>query len=109
MTRVVKWCYEKKYGKEFSVKKTRAKLKMKGGNQYREKLIKRLNFFQYNKKRHQYKDSECGVYSINFILRLLHGEKFDEINGVRLPDDDVNKCRGTYFHNFKGGKRSSLK
>ena len=26
---------------------------------------------KYNKIRHQYKGSECGVYSMNFIIRLL--------------------------------------
>ena len=24
--------------------------------------------------RHQFKNSECGVYSMNFIIRLLNGE-----------------------------------
>jgi hypothetical protein len=52
---------------------------------------------RYNTNRHQYKNSECGVYSMNFILRLLKGETFDDINGVKIPDDKVNKCRETYF------------
>src|SRR3989338_2563762 len=33
----------------------------------------------YNRTRHQYKNSECGVYSINFILRSLKGESFEDI------------------------------
>ena len=52
---------------------------------------------RYNTNRHQYKNSECGVYSMNFILRLLKGETFNEINSQKLPDDDVNKCREVYF------------
>jgi hypothetical protein len=51
----------------------------------------------YNKNRHQYKNSECGVYSMNFILRLLKGENFEQITSIRLSDDDVNKCREVYF------------
>jgi hypothetical protein len=50
-----------------------------------------------NKTRHQTKNSECGVYSINFILRLLKGESFEEIAGNKLDDDLVNLCRDIYF------------
>jgi hypothetical protein len=50
-----------------------------------------------NKTRHQNKNSECGVYSINFILRLLKGETFEEISGNKLDDDLVNLCRDIYF------------
>lgn len=53
----------------------------------------------YNKVRHQYKNSECGVYSINFILRNLNGEKFDEISKNKVSDDKINECRKEYFSN----------
>lgn len=52
---------------------------------------------RYNKTQHQKKNSECGVYSINFILRLLKGKTFDHITRKRLDDDQVNKCRIKYF------------
>jgi len=52
---------------------------------------------KYNKNRKQYENSECGVYSINFILRLLKGEDFDYISNNKLPDKEVNKCREYYF------------
>lgn len=52
-----------------------------------------------NRTRHQNEDSECGVYSINFILRLLNGESFENITRDKLPDRIVNKCRTVYFHN----------
>ena len=51
----------------------------------------------YNKVRHQYKYSECGVYSINFILRLLKGESFDNICSNITTDAQINECRKTYF------------
>lgn len=54
--------------------------------------------YKFNKIRHQYKTSECGVYSMNFILRLLKGEKFENIANKPTKDDDVNKCRGVYFN-----------
>ena len=61
---------------------------------YIEKKNKSIKF---NQVRHQFKNSECGVYSINFILRLLKGETFEYICNNITTDDDVNKCRETYF------------
>lgn len=55
--------------------------------------------YQYNHYQHQKKDTECGVYSINFIIRLLKGKSFTDITTKRLPDDKVNKCRNIYFAN----------
>ena len=54
---------------------------------------------RHNKTRHQRGSSECGVYSINFILRLLKGKTFDNVTRKRLSDDKVNKCRAIYFGN----------
>lgn len=50
-----------------------------------------------NSERHQYKNSECGVYSINFILRLLKGDTFEQIQSDKTPDDKINQCRDVYF------------
>jgi hypothetical protein len=71
------------------------------------KLMKRIEEFcktvgvtpklVWNKNRHQFKDSECGVYSINFIVRRLDGESFEDITEKLTPDDDINQCRGVYF------------
>lgn len=62
----------------------------------KNKLEKMFNI-EYNKVRHQFKNSECGVYSLNFILRLLNGESFEYITSNITTDDDVNNCRDTYF------------
>lgn len=51
-----------------------------------------------NDKRHQYKGSECGVYSINFIERMLQGDTFEEICNSKIPDDVINKKRNIYFY-----------
>jgi Ulp1 family protease len=53
----------------------------------------------YNKIRHQYENSECGVYSINFIIRMLKGDSFDKICNDKVPDREINKCRAQYFIN----------
>lgn len=54
-----------------------------------------------NRTRHQYEGSECGVYSINFILRLLRGDSFEDITKQRIKDRTINKCRMKYFNNTK--------
>lgn len=51
----------------------------------------------HNRIRHQFKNSECGVYSINFIVRMLKGKTFEEICESRIPDNKINKCRLRYF------------
>lgn len=55
----------------------------------------------YNKLRHQYKNSECGVYSIAFILRMLAGDSFKNINKNKVSDDEINQCRNVYFSKGK--------
>lgn len=60
---------------------------------------------RYNPYTHQRGDSECGVYALNFIIRLLKGETFDSVIYRKMTDREINKCRLTYFYNpqFGGG------
>lgn len=51
----------------------------------------------HNKTRHQQKNSECGVYSIYFIHKMLKGKDFDKLNKVPIPDDKINSYRKFYF------------
>lgn len=46
-----------------------------------------------NTTRHQYKDSECGVYSLYFHYCCLLGIPLDE----RIPDEVINKFRKLLF------------
>jgi len=55
----------------------------------------------HNKTRFQHKNSECGMYSLNFIIRLVSGETFEEIIKKPLPDDVVHACRAKYFGDAK--------
>lgn len=61
-----------------------------------EMKINNINV-DYNKIRHQYENSECGVYSMNFILRMVKGESFESICKSKVPDKKINKCRNIYF------------
>ncbi len=54
---------------------------------------------RYNKIQHQFKNSECGVYSMNFIIRILEGETFDDIVNNITNDDKMNENRHLYFRN----------
>ena len=61
----------------------------------------------HNAIRHQYKNSECGVYSMNFIIRMLKGESFDEICNSKIKDDHIQICRETYFRDIKNNDNIS--
>lgn len=49
------------------------------------------------KDRHQYGDSECGVYSTHFIIRLLEGDDFERLVKKRISDKVMNSYRSMYF------------
>jgi hypothetical protein len=53
--------------------------------------------YKYNTIQHQFKNSECGVYSMNFIIKRLNGETFENIANNVTKDDTMNLCRGKYF------------
>lgn len=55
--------------------------------------------YKYNTKGYQKDDTECGVYSINFIVRLLKGDKYDEIIKSAPSFEQINSCRNVYFAN----------
>jgi len=90
--RIAKWCV-KKYNKK-NIEPDDSFMKPNAKNNI--ELMKGANIL-YNQNRKQFKNSECGVYSINFILRLLKGETINDIIGKELPDNKVNQCREVYF------------
>jgi hypothetical protein len=54
--------------------------------------------YDYNTTRHQYQNSECGVYSMYFITQLLEGKKtFDGIEKSTLKDEFINSKRKYYY------------
>ena len=50
-----------------------------------------------NGKQHQYKDSECGVYSLYFIISRLQGKSCDYINNKIIKDEEMNNYRKKFF------------
>jgi Ulp1 family protease len=52
----------------------------------------------YNDKRHQYGGSECGMYSMNFILERLHGTTMYEISNMAIPDSKMTHLRNLLYN-----------
>lgn len=96
--KIALWCYKrhhlniKKSSSDDTNLDTESNFMRAKKNSYEEKM-----YIDYNKNRQQFKNSECGVYSINFILRLLKGESFNDICLQPNNDDKVNECRKVYF------------
>lgn len=67
---------------------------------------KKLNDIRvdYNKVQHQKGNSECGVYSMNFLIRMARGDDFDKLCNSPIPDKQMNKCRRVYFHKYDSKK-----
>lgn len=54
---------------------------------------------KYNTTKHQKENTECGVYAMNFLIKLLHGVSFKKIvNSKNLSDINIRKCRKEYFN-----------
>ncbi len=51
----------------------------------------------FNDVRFQYKNSECGVYSMYFITQFLEGNTFDKIIHNIIDDDTINKKRDYFY------------
>jgi hypothetical protein len=64
-------------------------------NQYRKHNIEPTVI--YNDKRHQWKNSECGVYSMNFILERINGKTMYDLTKVKIPDENMNYLRNLLY------------
>lgn len=51
-----------------------------------------------NKRRHQFKNSECGVYVINFIVNRMLGVPFSRVSNNIKNDEKMNALRKEYFN-----------
>ena len=111
INKLSKYLYYKKYNEKLPINDILKKLKVNDNNKIKEKYkkfednpyIKKIidgNFdIRYNNVQHQFKNSECGVYSINFIVRLVQGDKFDDVINNITYDDKMNENRKVYFRN----------
>jgi len=51
------------------------------------------------KRRHQYSESECGMYSLYFIIQLLQGRPISHFQSHRITDKQMQRLRKIYFNN----------
>ena len=61
-----------------------------------EKFGKRFKY-SHNKLRHQYKNSECGMYCLYTIIQLLKDKKINIFNRS-IPDKKMENLRKKYFN-----------
>ena len=75
--------------KKFAKKVQKQSLKLGDKKEY--KLIE-------NKRRHQFSESECGMYSLYFIIQMLKGTTFKKFTSKRIKDSYMMKLRKIYFN-----------
>ena len=75
--------------KKFAKKVQKQSLKLKDKTEY--KLLE-------NKRRHQFSESECGMYSLYFIIQMLKGVTFKKFTSKRIKDSYMMKLRKIYFN-----------
>jgi len=56
--------------------------------------------FNINQTQHQRKNTECGVYSINYILNVIHDVPFDDIVKKVMSDDLTVETRNIHFAEY---------
>jgi hypothetical protein len=68
---------------------------------FMEELWKRATrkpLLAYNARRFQYGDSECGMYSIYFIIAMLQGVSFRTFVRHPVPDKEMIRLRDVLFY-----------
>jgi len=63
------------------------------GSNFREKYE-----ILVSRKRHQYSNSECGMYCLYFIIQMLNGTKFQKFQKIKIKDSVMLKKRKKYFN-----------
>ena len=69
-------------------------------NRFYDELYKINNkcIIEINNKRHQFKNSECGVYCLYFLIQMLTKKiTFNEFCSSKMSDDMIFKRREKYF------------
>jgi hypothetical protein len=54
--------------------------------------------FSSNEIRHQYTQSECGMYSLYFIVKLLEGQTYNSLVNKKIPDKKMRYLRKKWFN-----------
>ncbi|MHB1952855.1 MAG: Ulp1 family isopeptidase [Sulfobacillus sp.] len=52
---------------------------------------------QVNRVRHQYLNTECGVFSVNYLIERLSGKSFNEVTRNTARDEQMHANRKVFF------------
>lgn len=111
INRLTKYLYHEKYHQTLSINNVINEIKnaksmpdnkindIIKSNKYLKNILSNDFDIRFNHIQHQFENSECGVYSINFIIRLVEGESFDSIINNIKKDQEMNANRKIYFRN----------
>lgn len=99
VNKILKYLYNKNFKSKLPLNDIINDLRKNKFNNKHYKDFESKFDIRYNNIQHQFKNSECGVYSINFIARLIEGESFDQITQNITKDDKMNLNREIYFRN----------
>ena len=78
-------------------------------NQKAQESLGRSFHIKFNTNQHQYGGSECGIFSIYFILRRLQGDSMETIMNNTPSDKDINKFRKVFFRPNGNNQQSFTK
>ena len=110
ITRVVKYMYSAKYKEKLPVNNILKIFKniknlpenklsiLMNEKKYLKNLVENFDI-RFNNIQHQFDNSECGVYSINFIVNLAEGRDFDDVINNVKKDEIMNANRKIFFRN----------
>ncbi len=64
-----------------------------------------------NTKRHQTSNTECGVYSIYFLVKQIEGQLFHDLISQVIPDSTIETFRNIFFNprKYLSNKKSVMK
>jgi hypothetical protein len=62
-----------------------------------EKLGIKFKYF-INGVVHQYTTSECGMYSLFFVIQMLYDVPYEKFQKIRVSDDKMRELRKVYFN-----------
>jgi hypothetical protein len=107
INKVIKYFYKKKYNSNLLINNVIDKLlnpktplaNIKSKYNYINNLLEAKFNIKYNNITHQLNNSECGVYSINFIIDLLNGNEFDSVIHNIKRDNIMRENRKVFFRN----------
>jgi len=72
-------------------------------NKLKQQSIDKLSIkceIKINKTQHQFKNSECGVYSMHFIVKQLEGSSFEKVTKKIIKDDKMFLKRKKFFNHM---------